>query len=203
MSATDTPRHPWLDLIQTADAKFLESVGDDALDPAAEAARERLRSGMTGASEAEITQHQERLGVGLPPSYRQFLRVTNGWDVMEDPPVHLAPLAKIGWLRDLDPHLATMWSDQDPRYSLPHVPDEEYFVYGADQDPVHLRPEYVPDTLRIGEYDDGVLLLNPRVKTADGEWEAWYMAPWLAGAQRFRSFWDLMNDQLREDTETP
>jgi SMI1 / KNR4 family (SUKH-1) len=202
MSTTDLPSHAWLDLLQTADAKSLEHVGGDALDPAAEAARERLRSGMAGASEAEITQREERLGASLPPSYRQFLQVANGWDAMAEPPVYLVPVAEIDWLRILDPHLAAMWSDDDPN-SLLEVSDEEYFVYGDGQDPVHLRPEYLPDTLQIGEYDDGVFLLNPHIKTADGEWEAWYMAPWLPGAQRFRSFWDLMNDQFRESAETP
>ncbi|MGV9600110.1 hypothetical protein ACWDR1_25980 [Streptosporangium sandarakinum] len=77
-------------------------------------------------------------------------------------------------------------------HALPDVP------YGEDQDTIHVRGEYVPDTLMIGEYDDGVYLLNPHVRTPDGEWEAWYMAPWLAGAERCRSFWDLMNNRLRE-----
>jgi hypothetical protein len=40
-----------------------------------------------------------------------------------------------------------------------------------------------------------VYLLNPCVVTEDGEWEAWYLAHWLPGAVRYRSFWDLMNDE--------
>jgi hypothetical protein len=77
------------------------------------------------------------------------------------------------------------------------VPDELYFVYGLEQDSIHYRGEYVPDTLLAGYWDDGVALLNPHVSTAEGEWEAWYLAPWLPGANRYRSFWDLAMDQLR------
>lgn len=73
-----------------------------------------------------------------------------------------------------------MWSSPDEK--LLSVPDENYFVYGEGQDMIHLRAEYVPGTLQIGEYDDGVYLLNLHIKTPDGEWEAWYLAPWLAGA---------------------
>ncbi|MEU6252536.1 hypothetical protein [Streptomyces sp. NPDC047043] len=40
-----------------------------------------------------------------------------------------------------------------------------------------------------------VSLLNPCVITPDGEWEAWYLAHWLPGAVRYRSFRALMNDE--------
>ncbi|MEU5344685.1 hypothetical protein AB0H18_28305 [Streptomyces sp. NPDC020766] len=33
--------------------------------------------------------------------------------------------------------------------------------------------------------------------TPDGEREGWYLAHWLPGAVRFRSCWDLMNDEYR------
>ncbi|WP_326765011.1 hypothetical protein OG978_10920 [Streptomyces sp. NBC_01591] len=42
-----------------------------------------------------------------------------------------------------------------------------------------------------------VHLLNPRVITPDGEWEAWYLAHWLPGAVRYRTSWDLMKDEYR------
>ncbi|WP_449060829.1 SMI1/KNR4 family protein [Planomonospora algeriensis] len=145
-------------------------------------------------------QHEQRLGVRLPPSYREFLRVTNGWDGDGLACGPLLPIEKIGWLRDLDPHLADMGSDPDEDL---RASDEDYFVYGEDQDTVHLRWEYVPDTLQIGEHDDGTYLLNPHITTPDGEWEAWYLAPWLPGAVRCRSFWDLVNSQLWEYPGTP
>jgi hypothetical protein len=35
--------------------------------------------GFAGATEAEIQALQQRLGVQLPPSYRDFLAASNGW----------------------------------------------------------------------------------------------------------------------------
>jgi hypothetical protein len=46
-----------------------------------------------------------------------------------------------------------------------------------------------------GSDDNGDYLLIPRVVT-DGEWEAWHLANFLPGASRFRSFADLMSDEL-------
>ncbi|MER6977287.1 hypothetical protein [Streptomyces carpinensis] len=48
-----------------------------------------------------------------------------------------------------------------------------------------------------GSATTDVYLLNPCVVTSDGEWEAWYLAHWLPGAVRYRSFWDLMNDEYK------
>ncbi|WP_157099505.1 SMI1/KNR4 family protein [Microbispora sp. ATCC PTA-5024] len=144
------------------------------------------------ASELEVSQLEERLRMSLPPSYRQFLLFANGWGVDE---YSLRPVADVGWLRDLEPWMVESWSS--PEGEKPwSVPDDLYLVYGEEQDCVHLREEYLPGTLLVGHWDDGEFLLNPHVKTADGEWEAWYLAPWLPGANRHRSFWDLMKGQL-------
>ncbi|WP_053174836.1 SMI1/KNR4 family protein [Nonomuraea sp. SBT364] len=141
------------------------------------------------ASEAAVGRLEERLGMSLPPSYRSFLLFADGWGVDE---YSLRPVAEVGRLRDLEPWIVECWS-ADAGWS---VPDDLYFVYGKEQDCVHLRVEYLPATLLIGHWDDGVFLLNPEVMTPDGEWEAWYLAPWLAGADRHRSFWELMKSQL-------
>ncbi|GAA0822316.1 hypothetical protein GCM10009525_10490 [Streptosporangium amethystogenes subsp. fukuiense] len=130
----------------------------------------------------------------LPPSYRRFLLFANGWGSDDD--CCLLRVEEVGWLRDVDPSIAESWSAPKQENSW-SVPDELYFVYGQEQDSIHYRGEYVPDTLLIGYWDDGVALLNPHVRTAEGEWEAWYLAPWLAGANRYRSFWDLAMDELR------
>ncbi|MGN9787995.1 SMI1/KNR4 family protein [Nonomuraea sp. ZG12] len=174
MNTSDTPLYPWLEV---------------------------LRADMPGASEAEILVHEERLGTRLPPSYRQFLQTSNGWllaeEENEESQDFLSPLVRIGWFRDIEPTYATGWFDNDPRRPLPTVPDEEYFIYGEGQDcSLHFRTEYVADTLLIGAEDEGQFLLNPHIKTPDGEWEAWYLAHWLPGAQRYRSFWDLINDRF-------
>ncbi|MEV5409899.1 SMI1/KNR4 family protein [Thermopolyspora sp. NPDC052614] len=146
------------------------------------------------ATEAEISRLEARLGMELPPSYRRFLLFSNGWGNADD--CCLLGVEEIGRLRDVDPSAAESWSEPKPEDSW-SVPDELYFVYGREQASGNMRGEYVSDTLLVGYWDDGVVLLNPHVKTPEGEWEAWYLAPWLAGARRFTSFWDLVAHELR------
>ncbi|MGI5285178.1 SMI1/KNR4 family protein [Nonomuraea polychroma] len=137
------------------------------------------------ASELEVSQLEERLGINLPPSYRQFLLYSNGWGVEE---YSLWPVAEVGWLRDVAPSTVEAWS-----VPTGEVPDDLYFVYGKEQNCHYMRGEYLPDTLQVGLWD-GDLLLNPHVMTSVGEWEAWLLAAWMAGAERHRSFWGLMKD---------
>ncbi|MEU4830651.1 SMI1/KNR4 family protein [Streptosporangium sp. NPDC023615] len=145
------------------------------------------------ATEAEIRELEERLGAELPPSYRQLLLLTDGWGSDDD--CRLLRVEEVGRLRDADPSLAECWSEPKPENSW-SVPDELYFVYGREQDSIRYRGEYVPDTLLIGYWADGAALLNPHVRTSEGEWEAWYLSPSLPGADRYRSFWDLATDEL-------
>ncbi|GAB1817411.1 SMI1/KNR4 family protein [Herbidospora sp. RD11066] len=144
------------------------------------------------ADESEIRLLEERLGRALPPSYRDFLLYADG---MGDPEEEdgLLRASRVGWLRDLEPDWITHFGPRsdDP---VPSVADADYFVYGPEQHSHFMRGEYLPHTLLVGSRDDGVYLLNPEVVTADGEWEAWYLAPWLPGAVRCRSFWDLVSD---------
>jgi hypothetical protein len=74
------------------------------------------------------------------------------------------------------------------------VPDEVYFVYGSGQDPsLSLRTEYLEHALQIStDGDASVYLLNPVIVGADGEWEAWFFANWHPGAERYRSFAEMV-----------
>jgi hypothetical protein len=70
----------------------------------------RWEAGWAGAqpvSEEAIAAVEERLGVRLPPSYRNFLKVSNGWECVG--PVDLFPLESIGWFTDLDEGLIDAW----------------------------------------------------------------------------------------------
>ena len=58
-----------------------------------------------------------------------------------------------------------------------------------------MRSEYLESMLQVSaveRFGTGVYLLNPKIIFPDGEWEAWFHASWLAGANRYPSFWDLM-----------
>lgn len=91
------------------------------------------------------------------------------------------------------------WEDGAKAYgeAIP-VSDEEYFVYGPEQDSCKFRDEYWRATLAIsGIGDSAIYLLNPLVVTTDGEWEAWCFANWFPGARRHRTFWELMQYELQ------
>ncbi|WP_295406554.1 SMI1/KNR4 family protein [uncultured Thiocystis sp.] len=120
--------------------------------------------GLPPATEEEIGAAETRLGVRLPASYREFLLFANGWvypgnDM--DFPGSLRSCSEIGWFKDEDADWIRAWIDTDP--GIP-VSDDEYFVYGDDQDPVIMRREYLASCLKISESSEGgVYLLNPNV----------------------------------------
>jgi len=148
--------------------------------------------GFDGASDEDIRQLENRLKIELPPSYRQFLQTTNGWrnsgafiyQLWSTQQVAWFKVRNRGWIRAYN-----LW----PFKTLPSVPDIDYFVYGKKQDPAVFRTEYLQTALEISDTgDSAIYLLNPKVITPDGEWEAWFFANWLPGAARYRSFRELM-----------
>jgi hypothetical protein len=151
---------------------------------------ERIKAGWlgcVGASEGEITAVEKRLAMPLPPSYRAFLKVSNGWSFPSVSIFDLLPATKVVWFCEQNQD----WIDAyvGPSAELPPISDKEYFVYGAKQDCITFRADYLQTALQISEVADGsVVLLNPKATTPQGEWETWFFANWLPGAVRYRSF---------------
>jgi hypothetical protein len=108
--------------------------------------------------------------------------------------------AEVGWYRDRHPELiaATLAGVEDAKkqgFYKGRVPDSRYFVYGPKQQAVDVRQEYLPEMLQVSDIGDAeVVLLNPVIRDERGEWEAWWEAPWLPGATRFRSFFELVQE---------
>ena len=149
--------------------------------------------GFPGAVEAELLAAEWRLGCRLPPSYREFLKCTNGLRQ----PSEFVPARggdfwsaeELDWFRVRN----QAWIDAWTTYDTFVIPDELYFVYGPAQDPIYLRREYLEHTLEISTRgDSSVYLLNPKIVGADNEWEAWFLANWAPGANRYRSFAEMM-----------
>ncbi|MFN8419599.1 MAG: SMI1/KNR4 family protein [Anaerolineae bacterium] len=128
--------------------------------------------GMPAATNAQITEAEHRLGTTFPPSYLEFLQISNGWrfgGVFID---RLYAVEEVGWLRDLLPDLIEGWA------------------LGAgeeDESTILLR-----QALMISPYEDSVLLLIPSIRDNDGEWQAWFFNDWNPGADDFPSFWHLL-----------
>ncbi|MGJ3246955.1 MAG: SMI1/KNR4 family protein [Elainellaceae cyanobacterium] len=148
--------------------------------------------GYPGATETQITRAETRLRCALPPSYRNFLKVTNGWH-------HTTPFIYRLWSVEEIEWFAVRHQDWIDAFVLqqaterPQIPDSEYWVYGDEQDCSKLRVKYLQHALEISDRGDAsIYLLNPNIVTADGEWEAWFFGDWLPGADRYRSFKELM-----------
>ncbi|WP_326815241.1 SMI1/KNR4 family protein [Streptomyces sp. NBC_01762] len=191
--------YAWRELLQRWSDEWLDPVlhEQEGAEPFSEDVRRARWLGRAGANLEEVGALEDRLGTVLPASYRQFLLTSDGWLNTTSDIERILSAHEVGWTRDLDPDLVTVWSEADGAGA--RIADEEYFVYGEAQAPFLLRPEYMPHTLKISHTPEAtdVYLLNPCVVTADGEWEAWFVAHWLPGAVRYQSFWDLMNDEYR------
>jgi hypothetical protein len=150
--------------------------------------------GSPGASEVELAAAEARLGITLPPSYRSFPATNNGWHEANYFVYELWPAATLAWFREQN----QQWIDAyvEPDQDFPRLSDEEYFVYGEEQLPNNIRTEYLQTALQISdEGDSAVMLLNPEVSDADGEWEAWFFANWVPGARRYRTFREMMEQE--------
>lgn len=173
--------------------------------------------GYPGASEADLQRTETRLGVRLPPSYRAFLQVSNGWRLTAKPgdgsnhrlwsceaidrfiarhPQWIKSFCNGQDLTPLSPEDSL--DDLDDAWQPVGISDEEYYVYGEDQDPTRLRLEYLPTAMEISDVGlDSIYLLNPRAVTAAGEWEAWFLADYLGGADRYPCFQALMEAEYQ------
>jgi hypothetical protein len=172
---------------------------------------ETIRSRWLGnppATESQIVQAEQRLGVRLPPSYREFLQVTNGWATVGELTARLWSTAELDWFRIgnrdwIDYWLEGVQHGAETYGTSLEVPDEVYFQYGDEQLPASMRDEYLETALQISDVvDSAVYLLNPQVIAPDGEWEAWFFATWLPGARRDPSFRAMIEDEAKRASQS-
>lgn len=197
------PNFDWQGLLTQLSTTLLEAddLGDG--NPIPQQVRSAEWLGYPGASEEQIAQAEERLGTKFPPSYRDFLQVSNGWRYLNDSIYHLWSAEEIEWFPTRNQEWIDSWLEGESEYGSPTVSDKDYFVYGEQQDPVHLRSEYLPKALEISDIgDDAILLLNPQIVTPQGEWEAYFFANWLPGAKRYPSFWELVQGEYQDFVES-
>lgn len=143
---------------------------------------------------SEIDLLQRSLGVTLPKSYTDFLiayqprtlvpQKAPGSPVM----IGMYSPAQVDRVSKLAPELLRAAT----KYSLDSS-DNEYFVYGKDQDVMAGRTRNLSDAIVVGKYGSAlfeIIALYPQVRTADGEMEA--MLGFHAGEFRAPSFAELM-----------
>ncbi|MEU1456196.1 SMI1/KNR4 family protein [Streptomyces avermitilis] len=120
--------------------------------------------GRPGADGAAIAAAEERLGERLPPSYREFLAVSDGWHVDQTAGVYqLGGAADIGWFQD--PY------DMTPLYeeNLGDNPrKEDVLLAGMWQRALRLETDS----------DMSYALLDPGDSDQDGEWALYVYKGW-------------------------
>ena len=148
--------------------------------------------GFSSTSSGVIEFHEARLNTILPPSYKEFLKTSNGFRQLNCFVWDILPIEKIQWLEDFDPGFHELY---DSEHTTFNADDKNYFVYGDQQKTTDFRSEYLVKSLAISQWGDAaILLLNPKVKFND-EWEAWMFATWHLGPVRYKSFEELMTGE--------
>ena len=154
---------------------------------AAELDPETAREGWLGCAPATpnaVAAAEARLGVRLPPSYREFLLTTDGWRHAGMFVWRMRDTSSVGWLADIESFWAEGWDE----FWAPERDEDD------DQDPAARNP--FSKALMVSlEADAGVLFLDPEDVDEAGEWAAYSHFSWRAEPPtRFPSFVELMED---------
>lgn len=136
--------------------------------------------GYQGATEAEIRQVEEKLGITLPEDYRGFLAITNGFRSSCGAEPALLPVAEIDFLKNgVEPYFFDILLD-----SPVHEEDNEAYR------------ENLSNAVLISKYPDEQLVwLMPENKEKD-RWQAWFYASWVPGEAPHPSFRAYIEAQL-------
>ncbi|MBQ0825983.1 SMI1/KNR4 family protein [Streptomyces tagetis] len=140
--------------------------------------------GFPGASEGRIVAMEERLGRRMPPSYREFLKVTDGWREAGGFVWLLAGTADARWHDDAYGH-----AEEFERYL-----DEDA---GPEQ---RREVEIWRSGLQLDvESDITHVLMDPEDADEDGEWAVYTWASWLAAPpKRYANFLEFMRGMHRQ-----
>jgi hypothetical protein len=125
------------------------------------------------ADEAAISNKENELGITLPETYKEFLKVSNGW-VLDK--LMLSPVEDISWTFSAEQASYIFWSEMlwDERYPnlkpgdpLPKELREHLGNY-------YEQYEFEQTGLLISKYfDRDYLVFNPHKLTPNGDWLGW------------------------------
>ncbi|MGW1410692.1 SMI1/KNR4 family protein [Streptomyces sp. NPDC002403] len=182
---TNTTPPGWQPFLLGWSEEWSDSLPDDETQSERDEAARRARwLGFPPASEERIAAMEERLGRRMPPSYREFLRVSDGWQ-------HAG-----GFVRLLAGTTDARWHNNES--GLADV-FEEYLDDDAGPDE---RRE--ADIWRRGlqldvESDITHVLLDPEDVDEEGEWAVYTWASWRAAPpERYANFTEFMRGMYQE-----
>ena len=146
--------------------------------------------GYAGASDEQIAHAEARLGRSLPPSYRAFLKCSNGWRNTGFFIDRLWSTDDLEWFRVRHQEWISDWNLGEAHHATtnPSQPTGGGSYEGAA----------LPFTLEISDVgDSAIYLLNPLAESSDGEWQAWFFSNWNPGAVRYRSFQQMIENERK------
>ena len=193
---TTSAQDVWMPILLRLSAVLVQS--EDFRDDLTPEARSSGWCGLPPASEEEVLEVEMRLGLTLPPSYRSFLSVSNGWRPFDNLIERLMTVLEIGYYREIDPEDVAMTQKY---FQENDISDIDYLDY---DNPAHceaLRHRYYPTSVLIGKgwgVESERILLNPSIVSIGGEWEVIYFANWIPGNRRYRSFRHFMEGEIKQ-----
>lgn len=182
---TDTTAFDWRSFLLRWSGEWADSLPDgETRGEDDEAARQARWLGFPPASEERIAVMEERLGRRLPLSYREFLKVSDGWRHAGGFVWLLAGTEEARW-HDNASGLADLF--------------EEYL--DEDADPEERRETDIwRRGLQLDVASDAThVLMDPEDVDEDGEWAVYTWASWRAAPpERHANFLEFMRDMHRE-----
>ncbi|MEV8036148.1 SMI1/KNR4 family protein [Streptomyces sp. NPDC086182] len=182
---TGTTAIDWQSLLLRWSGEWADSLPDgETQDEDDETARRARWLGFPPASEERIAAMEERLGLRMPPSYREFLKVTDGWRHAGEFVWLLAGTENARWHND-ESGLADMYEEFLDEDAGPEARREAGMWRRALQLDV--------------ESDITHVLMDPEDVDEDGEWAVYTWASWRAAPpERYANFLEFMRDMHRE-----
>ncbi|QEU96916.1 SMI1/KNR4 family protein [Streptomyces kanamyceticus] len=185
MTETDGASDDWRGFLTRWSAEWADAYDPDEVQEAGDEEARRTRwLGFEPATPERIAALEERLEHRLPPSYRTFLEVTDGWRHAGGFVWLLAGTDTANWHED-DAGLAEIYQeDLDENATREEVLEATIWTRGLE--------------LAV-ESDAMTVMLDPEDVDAHGEWAVYTWAPWRASPpERHASFWEFMQDAYRE-----
>ncbi|MHB8857270.1 MAG: SMI1/KNR4 family protein [Bellilinea sp.] len=180
--------HQWPDLLQSWSRHILTTGNCRDHLPAEVIDKQNLWIGYPGASEDQIAQAEDRLKTRLPESYREFLKLSNGWPTGGLYVTRILPVEEIEWVSARKRDWLEGWKLGAKLYTGRDDPSVFREMLGFD---IRL----LESGLEISNEDVGIYLLIPSLKSEDQEWEAWCFEG-ETGVKQYHSFWNLMQDEF-------
>ncbi|WP_275589861.1 SMI1/KNR4 family protein, partial [Streptomyces sp. G44] len=185
MTETAEMTYDWQPFLARWSGEWADAYDPDEVpDAGDQEALEERWLGFAPATGADIAALEKRLGLRLPPSYRQFLGVTDGWRHAGGFVWRLAGTRE-AYRPDSETDLTELFLEHLHEAASP-AELQEALVWTRG-----LQLDVESDALSVA--------LDPEDVDEHGEWAVLTWAPWRAASpERYRSFWEFMQAAYRE-----